>query len=463
MAAQLHDAIVMTQPPAQFIRADRPQPSLSDAPVRIGQPAPVAPRGNPADGRAIAETLRSAGAAVVLRTSEGEHGTMFVLGRDQGDAGRTLAGAGRRAVQHDRRACFSGGLPVKIRVQLQTHYTGDDPHSYNVVAEIPGTDPQLGADVVMLGAHLDSWHSATGASDNADGCAAVLEAMRILEALDLRPKRTIRVALWSGEEEGLLGSKAYVEQHLAGDANADARRHLFAYFNIDPATGPIYGWYAEKSEAAKAIFDQWLQPLNGLGARRNVLDGIGATDHLSFRAAGIPGFNPIQEYKDYDVRMHHTNADMYERVSEQDLKQNAIVLAWFAGRRPTPIRSFRVLTHRRVAASQPRGRLRRFARADTMVAAGILASRLSGLVRVVIFSSVFGLRSDAADAFYAAVKIPNLLQNLFGEGALSGSFIPVHAGLRAQGRDEEAAQVGRGRSSRCSCWRWRCWCSPACS
>ena len=157
--------------------------------------------------------------------------------------------------------------------------------------------------------------------------------MRILKTLGLQPKRTIRVALWGGEEEGLLGSKAYATRHLAGDANKDARDKMFVYLNMDPAAGPIYGWYMQDSEPAKALFDQWLAPLQAhkdLGIRRNVIAGIGNTDHLSFRAAGVPGFNPIQEYKDYDVRMHHTNVDLYERVREQDLKQNAVVMAWFA-------------------------------------------------------------------------------------------------------------------------------------
>jgi carboxypeptidase Q len=199
-----------------------------------------------------------------------------------------------------------------------------------VVSEIPGGDAPLKAEVVLLGAHLDSWHTGTGASDNADGVAVVVEAMRILKALGLKPRRTIRVALWGGEEEGLLGSKAYATQHLAGDANKDARDKMFLYLNIDPATGPIYGWYMQDSEPAKALFDTWLEPLKDLGMRKNVLPGIGSTDHLSFRAVGVPGFNPIQEYKDYDVRMHHTNVDLYERVREQDLKQNAIVMAWFA-------------------------------------------------------------------------------------------------------------------------------------
>jgi hypothetical protein len=199
-----------------------------------------------------------------------------------------------------------------------------------VLAELPGTDPSLKNDVVVIGAHLDSWHTGTGATDNADGSAAVLEAMRILKAVDARPRRTIRVALWGGEEQGLLGSRAYVQQHLAGDANRAARDGHFVYLNLDPGMGPIYGWYMENMEAARALFDRWLEPLRDLGARRNIAQGIGSTDHLSFRAVGVPGFNPVQDYVDYDVRTHHTNMDTAERVREQDLKQNAIVLAWFA-------------------------------------------------------------------------------------------------------------------------------------
>ena len=180
------------------------------------------------------------------------------------------------------------GMPVKLRVNVQSHFVTDDPNSYNVIAELPGTDPQLKAEVVMIGAHLDSWHTGTGASDNADGVAVVLEAMRILKTLGLQPKRTIRVALWGGEEQGLLGSKAYATQHLAGDANKAARDKMFVYFNIDPAPGPIYGWYMQDSEPAKALFDRWLEPLKDLGMRKNVIAGIGNTDHLSFRAVGVP-------------------------------------------------------------------------------------------------------------------------------------------------------------------------------
>jgi Zn-dependent M28 family amino/carboxypeptidase len=219
-------------------------------------------------------------------------------------------------------------LPVKLRVNVQSRFL-DDRQTYNVLAEIPGTDPALKAQVVMMGAHLDSWHAGTGATDNADGAVAALEAFRILKAIGVAPKRTIRLAIWSGEEEGLLGSKAYVRDHLDGDAHKAERDRMDVYLNIDPGKGKIYGWYLENNEAVKPIFDAWLAPFTDLGAVRNVRQGIGSTDHLSFIAAGVPGFNPVQDYVDYDIRLHHTNADTSERVDLQDVKQNAVVLASF--------------------------------------------------------------------------------------------------------------------------------------
>jgi Zn-dependent M28 family amino/carboxypeptidase len=148
----------------------------------------------------------------------------------------------------------------------------------------------------MIGAHLDSWHTGTGATDNADGVTTLIEAMHISKDAGLHPRRTIRVALWAGEEQGLLGSRAWVQQHLMGDPNAEERGKLDVYFNIDNGTGPIYGWCAQSDEAARRIFDRWLEPLREYGAQRNTLEPIGSTDHLSFIAVGVPGFNPIQDY-----------------------------------------------------------------------------------------------------------------------------------------------------------------------
>jgi Zn-dependent M28 family amino/carboxypeptidase len=221
-------------------------------------------------------------------------------------------------------------IPVKLRVNLQSKFYDNDGNANNVIAEIPGADPVLRDEVVMIGAHLDSWHTGNGATDNADGAATMIEAMRILKAVGAQPRRTIRVALWAGEEQGLLGSKAWVDRHLAGDANRAAREKFNVYFNIDNGYGPIYGFYLQNMDAVKPIFDAWLEPLKALGARRNVIEGVGSTDHLSFIDAGVPGFNPIQDYTNYDIRTHHTNMDTVERLNPKDISQAAIVMATFA-------------------------------------------------------------------------------------------------------------------------------------
>jgi Zn-dependent M28 family amino/carboxypeptidase len=220
---------------------------------------------------------------------------------------------------------------VKLRVNVQTKfYDQDAGNAYNVIAELPGTDPALRDEVVMIGAHLDSWHTGVGATDNADGATTMVEAMRILKAIGAQPRRTIRLGLWGGEEQGLLGSKAWVAQHLAGDANRAAREKFDVYFNIDNGTGKIYGFYLQENTAVQPLFDAWLAPLKDLGARKNTMEPVGSTDHLSFIDAGVPGFNPIQDYVNYDIRTHHTNMDTNERLQESDIQQAAIVMATFA-------------------------------------------------------------------------------------------------------------------------------------
>ena len=220
---------------------------------------------------------------------------------------------------------------MKLRVNVQTKfYDADGGNAYNVIAELPGTDPALKDEVVMIGGHLDSWHTGVGATDNADGSTTVMEAMRILKAIGARPRRTIRVALWGGEEQGLLGSKAWVTEHLAGAANAAARDKFDVYYNIDNGTGKIYGWFLQNQEEVRPIFDSWLEPLKSIGARRNVGEPVGSTDHLSFIDAGVPGFNPIQDYGNYDIRTHHTNMDTVDRLDVNDIRQAAIVMATFA-------------------------------------------------------------------------------------------------------------------------------------
>jgi Zn-dependent M28 family amino/carboxypeptidase len=214
-----------------------------------------------------------------------------------------------------------------MRVELRARYNEDDRNSYNVVAEIPGRDPALRDQIVMIGGHLDSWHTAAGATDNADGAVAVMEAMRILQVAGAQPRRTIRVALWSGEEQGLLGAAAYVKQHFATQA---AKNQLDVYLNDDPGSGKTLGLYMENNRAAKAMFDRWLEPLKELGATRNIIEGIGSTDHVSFNDAGMPGFNVIKDFDSYDARTRHTNADYPERMSEDELKESAIFMATFA-------------------------------------------------------------------------------------------------------------------------------------
>jgi hypothetical protein len=328
-AKEIRGAIVLaTRPQTEFIVRDRLQPGEHDEPVPIGAPAFLNARG-PLPGRSLAAVMRELGAGLVLRPSQGMHGTLFVTGRRDNppDAAPSIVLAAEHYNQVVR-AMASG--PVKLRVNLETQTYTADTSGYNVIAEIPGTDPALRNEIVLVGAHLDSWHEATGATDNADASASLIEAMRILKAIDAKPRRTIRMALWGGEEQGLLGSRAYAQAHYAGPTNALNRDRLAVYLNSDPGTGPIYGWYMEENQPAKSIFDAWLTPLKDLGMRRNVTPKIGNTDHLAFTALGLPAFNSLQDYVDYDTRTHHTNMDTSERVKVQDLKQAAIVLASFA-------------------------------------------------------------------------------------------------------------------------------------
>jgi hypothetical protein len=338
MSDRLANAIVMTQPIlTNFVRKDRPQPSDPDYEpmsaayaTSVGRPAAArsTPAGPPAAQR-MTQTLRDAHAGVILKPSTGEFGTVFVTGRDGGPGAVpsvTLSAEHYNMVAR----MVAQQVPVKLRVNVQsTYHDNDGGNAYNVIAELPGTDPVLRDEVVMVGGHLDSWHTGVGATDNADGVATVIEAMRLLKASGVPIRRTIRIALWGGEEQGLLGSRAWVAQHLAGDANAAARAKFDVYFNIDNGTGPIYGWYLQNNQEVRPIFDSWLDPLKAIGARRNIIEPVGSTDHMSFIDAGVPGFNPIQDYINYDKHTHHTNMDTPERLQTKDLQQAAIMMAVF--------------------------------------------------------------------------------------------------------------------------------------
>ena len=330
MRTELRGAIVLAAPPQdRFIEEDRIQPADTDERVRIGAPPSIRMQG-PVPARELSAFLQQAGAAAMLRPSMGEHGTIFVLGNrnTQNDAVPSIV----MMAEHYNmlvRMTQSNVAPT-LRLQLDVRFHEQDTNAYNVLAEIPGTDAALRDEVVMIGAHIDSWHSSPGATDNADGTAAVMEAMRILKAIGAQPRRTIRAALWGGEEQGLLGSRAWAERHLAGEANATAREMLSVYFNDDPGTGATYGFYAEEDPAAKEILDGWLRALSSAGVRKNVIDHIGSTDHLAFTALGVPGFTAIKDYVEYDVRTHHTNVDFFERIPGEDVVQSAIVMAAFA-------------------------------------------------------------------------------------------------------------------------------------
>jgi carboxypeptidase Q len=338
LGARLRGAIVLAyRPQSEFLRADRMEPSLGapDSPVKTGNPAyPDASSATPS--AQLLARLRTLGAAVVLRPGAMEHGTVRVQGNraTPADAVPTVVLA---AEQYNMLVRLTQAkTPVQLQVEVTARFEAG-PDSYNVLAEIPGADPLLRDEVVFIGAHLDSWHTASGATDNADGVVAVMEAMRILTRVGARPRRTIRAALWSGEEQGMLGSNAHVAKYLAAQTSRD---RISVYINDDPGAGPTYGFYMQGNQAAKRIFDDWLGPLRDLGVRRNVSEGINATDHLAFDEAGIPAFTVIKDFKNYDTRTRHTNADFADAVSDADLKQSATFLAataWLAAARDEKI------------------------------------------------------------------------------------------------------------------------------
>ena len=238
---------------------------------------------------------------------------------------------------------------VSLELNVTNTFYDEDPMQYDTIAEIPGGDRK--DEVVMLGAHLDSWHSGTGATDNGAGTIVMMEAVRILKAIDVHPRRTIRIGLWSGEEEGLLGSQGYVEQHFGSRPRMDdpnmkdtptlLRREagpvtvkpeqakVSGYFNVDNGTGKIRGVYLQENESVAPIFQEWMKPFKDLGMTTLTMRNTGGTDHLSFDAVGIPGFQFIQDPVEYETRTHHSNMDVYDRLQPEDLKQMAVIVASF--------------------------------------------------------------------------------------------------------------------------------------
>lgn len=389
---QLKGKIVLTAPmrdvaahfePLGTRRDEKNLLALADAP----EPRPGGGRGNfqgnPAQ-RAAAQFagaklrfFQQEGAAMLIDPSRGDGGTLFVQSAsvpppvpdpNATTQPRTTPVYDKSAPkvtpqmvlaieQYNRIArMLQAGEPVKMTVDLAVAFQDVDPMSYNTIAEIPGTD--LKDEIVMLGGHMDSWHSGTGATDNAAGVSVAMEAVRIIQALGLKPRRTIRIALWSGEEQGLLGSRAYVAEHFGsmqnpapsqapatgggtGNGNANTAQStpllmkkaeydkLSAYFNLDNGTGRVRGVYLQGNEAVRSLFRQWLMPFRDMSATTLSIANTGGTDHLSFDSIGLPGFQFIQDEIEYDTRTHHSNQDVFDRIQADDMKQAATIMAAF--------------------------------------------------------------------------------------------------------------------------------------
>jgi hypothetical protein len=281
--------------------------------------------------------LSSGGSDLSWQQQRTDGGTVFP---GSGDTRDETAGTGvpavTLAVEHYNRMTriLEKGVPVTVELNLDTtFYEETTPNGFNVIAEIPGTDAVLKNEVVMLGAHLDSVGTGTGATDNATGSAAMMEAMRILKAVGARPRRTIRIALWGGEEEGLLGSRAYVREHFGDPATMTLKPEhatLSAYFNSDNGTGRVRGIWMQGNLAVRPIFEQWIEPLRDLGVVAVGPRAVSQTDHVSFEAVGLPAFQFMVDRLEYNSRTHHSNMDVFDRVQRDDMIQQATVIATVA-------------------------------------------------------------------------------------------------------------------------------------
>jgi carboxypeptidase Q len=275
------------------------------------------------------------GVAAVLDFSRGDGGTVFVQGapgvsRDPKAPPQPVQVT--LAVEHYGRIwrTLEKKVPVTLTMDIENSFFDQDLNAFNIVGELPGTDKA--DELVMLGAHFDSWHSGTGATDNAAGSAVMLEAMRILKTSGVKLRRTVRIGLWGGEEQGLLGSKAYVKAHFGDPETMQLKPEhakLAGYFNVDNGTGVIRGVYLQGNEAVAPIFQAWMEPFRNLDMNTLAIRNTGGTDHLSYDAVGLPGFQFIQDDIEYDTRTHHSNMDVYERIQAQDMMRNAVIVASF--------------------------------------------------------------------------------------------------------------------------------------
>jgi hypothetical protein len=269
----------------------------------------------------------------VTANSRGQSGTVFASNGSPrtGDPTKNLPSIAITAENYNRIVrLLEHEVPVKLSFDIKVHFDTSNTDSFNVIADIPGTTKPN--EIVMVGGHFDSWHMGTGATDNAAGSAVAMEVMRLLKTLNLKMDRTVRLGLWGGEEEGLLGSAAYVKEHFADPATmkTTAEHNGFAgYFNVDNGTGRIRGIYLQENEMVRPIFEQWFAALKDLTPGTITIRNTGGTDHQSFDRVGLPGFQFIQDPMDYDTRTHHSNMDVYDRIQQADMEQMAIIEAVF--------------------------------------------------------------------------------------------------------------------------------------
>src|SRR5580658_1487475 len=291
----------------------------------------------------IQKFLVDEGVAAWIEPSRSDDGTVFVQQGGGRDKEKDPPAPPRVSVANENYGrivrTLEKKVPVSMLVDIENKFYDDDLNSFNIIGEIPGSDKAKADEVVMLGGHFDSWQAGTGATDNGAGSAVMLEAIRILKATGVKMRRTVRIGLWTGEEEGLLGSAAYIRQHFGDSSVEDPATHLIktlpehakldAYYNIDNGTGKIRGVYLQGNEMVAPIFNAWMVPFHDLGMTTLTIRNTGGTDHLSYDAVGLPGFQFIQDPMDYDTRTHHSNMDVYERIQEPDMKQMAVIVASF--------------------------------------------------------------------------------------------------------------------------------------
>ena len=325
---------------------ERFDPSATPQPFPTPAPTP-APREGQLTFQQVGEQLDKFlvdnKAAVRINDAGREHGQIRAFNNRSFDVTKTVPTVVMRNEDFGRISrLMADGSAVSLEFDIQNRSFPEKPNkkngakdefiSYNTIGEITGTDRK--DEVIMLGGHLDSWHAATGATDNAIGCAIMMEAARILKTIGVKPRRTIRVALWSGEEQGLYGSTYYVRQHLGDLKDGSLIKgaeydKISAYYNLDNGTGKIRGVYLQGNAAVKPIFETWLAPFGDLGAKTLTLSNTGGTDHLPFDAVGIPGFQFIQDPVEYNTRTHHSNQDNYDRIQAEDMKQASTIMAAF--------------------------------------------------------------------------------------------------------------------------------------